>query len=231
MAEATQVPQVEQSTGSSTIADLMPLAAEKHAGRAALLHKSGDRWVEVSYEELGMVAKEVTLGLIDLGIRKGDKVAILANTRPEWTYASFGLLGAGAASVSIYQTNSPEECHYVLAHSEARAVFVEDGEQLAKVRQIQGDLPGLELVVIFEPEGDIGDAIPFEELRERGRSRDDAEYERSVESVGRDDVCLYIYTSGTTGPPKGCILTHGNYRDVVNMTLERRTMTPEEPTY
>src|SRR5207249_11948561 len=95
-------------------ADLVPLAAERHRGRTALLHKVGDEWVEVSYEELGAVVKEVALGLMDLGIEKGDKVAILSNTRPEWTYACFGLLGAGAASVSVYQTNSPEECHYVL---------------------------------------------------------------------------------------------------------------------
>jgi long-chain acyl-CoA synthetase len=231
MAEATQVPQLERSTGSKTMADMVPLAAERHGGSTALLHKVGEEWVEVTYEELGRTAKEITLGLLDLGIQKGDKVAILANTRPEWTYAMFGLLGAGAASVSIYQTNSPEECHYVLEHSESRAVFVEDAEQLAKVRQVEDRLPKLEFVIVFEPEGDIGDAIPLEQLRERGRARDDAEYERSVESVGREDVCLYIYTSGTTGPPKGCILTHGNYRDVVNMTIQRGTMTAEELTY
>src|SRR5207237_840021 len=89
-------------------------------------------------------------------------------------------------------------------------------------------LPKLEFVIVFEPEGDIGDAIPLHDLRERGRAHDDAEYERRVESVGRDDVCLYIYTSGTTGPPKGCILTHGNYRDVVNMTIEQGTLSGEE---
>jgi long-chain acyl-CoA synthetase len=231
MAEATQIPSLERSTGSKTIADLISLAAQKHGSRTALLHKVGDEWVEVSYEELGTVVKEVALGLMDLGIEKGDKVAILSNTRAEWTYACFGLLATGAASVSVYQTNSPEECQYVLSHSEARAVFVEDAEQLAKVRQIEDTLPGLELVIVFEPEGDIGDAIPFDKLRERGRAHDDAEYERRVESVGRDDVCLYIYTSGTTGPPKGCILTHGNYRDVVNMTIEQGTLSGDEVAY
>jgi len=231
MAEATQVPSLERSTGSKTIADLVSRAAVRHGGRTAQLHKVGDEWVGVSYEELGTVVKEVALGLMDLGIEKGDKVAILSNTRPEWTHACFGVLAAGAASVSVYQTNSPEECQYVLSHSEARAVFVEDGEQLAKVRQVEDALPNLELVIVFEPEGDIGDAIPLEDLRERGRARDDAEYERRVESVGRDDVCLYIYTSGTTGPPKGCILTHGNYRDVVNMTIEQGTLSGDEVAY
>src|SRR4051812_40755213 len=146
MAEATQVPLLDRSTGSKTIADLVPLAARKHGDRTALLHKVGDEWVEVSYEELGTVVREAALGLMDLGIEKGDKVAILSNTRAEWTYACFGLLAAGAASVSVYQTNSPEECQYVLSHSESRAVFVEDGEQLAKVRQVENSLPSLEFV-------------------------------------------------------------------------------------
>src|SRR5689334_25367876 len=114
MAEVTQVPALEQSTGSKTIADIVPRAAEKYGRKAALLHKVDGDWREVSYEELGAIVKEVTLGLVDLGIGRGDRVAILSNTRPEWTYANFGLLGTGAASVSIYQTNSPEECHYVL---------------------------------------------------------------------------------------------------------------------
>jgi long-chain acyl-CoA synthetase len=231
MAEATRISTLDASTGSKTIADLVPLAARRHGDKPALLHKVGDKWVDVSYEELGQVVEEVALGLLDLGIQKGERVAILSNTRPEWTYANFGLLGTGAASVSVYQTNSPEECHYVLDHSEARAVFVEDAEQLAKIREVEDRLPKLEFVIVFEPEGDIGDAIAFEDLRERGQARDHSEYEHSVTSVGPDDVCLYIYTSGTTGPPKGCILTHGNYRKVVDLVIEQRTMTGEELTY
>src|SRR4051794_27778754 len=218
-------------SGATTMAGLVAVAAKQFAGAPALRHKVGDEWVDIDYADLGNAVSEVARGLIDLGIGRGDRVSILANTRPEWTFVNFGILAAGAASVSIYQTNSPEECHYVLEHSESRAVFVEDAEQLAKVRQVEDRLPKLEFVIVFEPEGDMGDAIAFEELRERGRVRDDAEYERSLGSVGRDDVCLYIYTSGTTGPPKGCILTHGNYRDVVNMTIQRGTMTADELTY
>jgi long-chain acyl-CoA synthetase len=227
----TATPAQEASTGSSTIADIVRIAADKHAGKAALKHKSGDQWVDVSYEELGETVKEVALGLIDLGIQKGDKISILSHTRPEWTYANFGILAAGATSVSIYQTNSPEEVHYVLDHSESRAVFVEDQEQLAKVREIEDDLPNLEFVIITDAEGDVGDAIPLAGLRERGRGREDSEYEQRVASVGRDDICLYIYTSGTTGPPKGCILTHGNYRDVTTMTQELGTLSADELVY
>src|SRR3954470_9565659 len=210
--EVGTISAAEASTGSRTMADLVALAGEKHGDRPAIKHKVGDEWVDVSYKDLADKVKNVALGLIELGIKPGDKVSILSNTRPEWTYACFGILGAGATCVSIYQTNSPEECHYVLHHSDSRAVFVEDGEQLAKVREVEGDLPALDHVIVMAPEEglDLGDAISLDELRERGRAGDRAEYERRIEAVSPDDTCVFIYTSGTTGPPKGCILTHGN---------------------
>src|SRR5881227_1318882 len=152
-AGTASTPSRSTATGATTMASLAAVAAQKFAGKPALRHKVGDEWVDIDYSELGGSVSEVARGLIDLGIVRGDRVSILANTRPEWTYANLGILAAGAASVSIYQTNSPEECHYVLEHSESRAVFVEDGEQLAKVREIEDDLPALEFVIVMEPDG------------------------------------------------------------------------------
>ena len=132
----------EASTGSRTMADLALAAGAKFADSPALRHKSGDEWVDITFAELADKVRTVAAGLIELGIQPGDKVAILSNSRAEWTSACFGILAAGATCVSIYQTNSPQECHYVLNHSEARAVFVEDEEQLAKVRAVRDDLVG-----------------------------------------------------------------------------------------
>jgi long-chain acyl-CoA synthetase len=221
----------EASTGSRTMADLIALAGKKHADRPAIKHKLGDEWVDVSYRQLAEKVKHVALGLIDLGIQPGDKVSILSNTRPEWTYACFGILGSAATCVSIYQTNSPEECHYVLHHSESRAVFVEDAEQLEKIRHVESELPELELIVVMEPSGDIGDAIAMDDLCARGSRRPAADYEERLAGVGEDDMCLYIYTSGTTGPPKGCLLTHGNYRRVTDMVESDGVMTDDEVIY
>ncbi len=216
--EATTVPAAEASTGSTTMADMARLAAERGGDAPALKHKSGDEWLELSYTELGEAVKEIALGLVDVGIEKGERVGILAHTRPEWTFANLGILSSGAVSVSIYQTNSAEECQYVLHHSESRAVFVEDVEQLEKVRSVRSELPELELVVVIEPGGALGDdEISLDELRERGRERDDSDYDERVASVTPEDTCVFMYTSGTTGPPKGCILTHGNYRNVTSM--------------
>ena len=125
----------EQSTGSKTIADLLPLAAERHADLRAVTYKDpSGQWVSKTYREVGETVKSLSLGLIDLGIVKGDKVSILANTRPEWTYVDYAALTAGATVVPIYQTNSPEECQYVMENSDAKAVIVEDEEQMEKVR-------------------------------------------------------------------------------------------------
>ena len=222
-----------KGTGSKTIADLLPLAAAKYADRPALRHKVGEEWRDVSYAELGEIAREVSLGLVDLGIKPGDKVAILSHTRVEWPYACFGILCAGATLVTIYQTNSPEECHYVADHSESRLIFAEDAEQLAKIRKIRERLPHLEQLVVIDPAGvELADGeMTLEELRERGRGQGESEFERRYSTVGPDDICLYIYTSGTTGPPKGCLLSHGNYRAITSSVNDVTVLEGGDCTY
>src|SRR5215211_5943640 len=222
-----------QAAGSKTIADLLPVAVERFADRPAQRYKDGDEWKDISYAELGGISREVSLGLIDLGLAPADKVSILAHTRPEWTWACFGIQCAGCTLVTIYQTNSPEECQYVAGHSESRAIFVEDAEQLAKIRQVRDQLPRLEFVVVMGPAGaDLGDdAIDLDELRERGRVRDESDFEARFSAVSPDDYCLYIYTSGTTGPPKGCLLTHANYRAITDAVVNQGVIEPGDSTY
>ena len=221
-----------QGTGSKSIADLLPLAVQQHGDKPALRHKAGDEWRDTSYTELGESVSEIARGLIDLGIAPGERVSILSHTRPEWTHAYFGISCAGAAGVSIYQTNSPVECHYVLEHSESRAVFVEDAEQLGKVREVEDRLPHLDFIIVFDPgDADLGDAISLDDLRERGRGRDAAEVEERYSAVGPDDICLYIYTSGTTGPPKGCLLSHGNYRAITSASEQQGVLAEGDTVY
>jgi long-chain acyl-CoA synthetase len=222
-----------QATGSRTIADLLPLAVERFGDQPAQRYKVGEDWKDVSYAELGGIVREVSLGLVDLGLEAGDKVSILAHTRPEWTQACFGLLTAGCTLVTIYQTNSPEECQYVAGHSESRAIFVEDAEQLAKIREVRDELPDLEFIIVLDPAGtDLGDdAIALDQLRERGHGRDEEEFAARYSAVTPEDFCLYIYTSGTTGPPKGCLLTHANYRAITDAVVNQGVIQPGDSTY
>jgi long-chain acyl-CoA synthetase len=214
------------------MADLALLAARKHAGHTALKYKNGDQWTDVSFEEFGDTVRETALGLMSLGLEKGDRVSILSNTRPEWAYACFSILSAGGVSVSIYQTNSPSEVQYVANHSESKVIFAEDAEQLAKVRTCRADLPHLEHIVIFEPSADSSeDAVSLDDLRAKGREADQAQLDERIASVNPDDQAVFIYTSGTTGPPKGVMLTHDNYRQVVNMTQTQGTFESDDLVY
>ncbi len=218
-------------TGSRTMADLIGLAAARYGGQAALKFKLDGEWIDVSYEQLDRTVSELALGLLELGIEPGDRVAILSHTRPEWTYACFGTFAAGAIVTCIYQTNSPEECHYVLHHSGARAVVVEDAEQLAKVRAVEADLPALEFVIVMEPAAADGRTLSLDALRERGRARPQTELQARLDGVTPDAGCLFIYTSGTTGPPKACELTHGNYRAITSALLPQDIVREGECAY
>ncbi|TMM02573.1 MAG: long-chain fatty acid--CoA ligase [Actinobacteria bacterium] len=205
-----------QTTGSKTIADLLPKAAELYGDRVAQKHKVGDEWREVSFRRMWEIAREIALGLVDLGIAPGDRVCLLGNTRVEWTWVDFAITVTGAVVVPIYPTNSPEECEWVIGNSDAVAIVCEDAGQLAKVFQVRDRLPALRHVITMTD----GAAITLDELRERGRGRD-AELVRRYEAVKPEDPYTFIYTSGTTGPPKGCVLTHGNYRAIVDSVGER----------
>ncbi len=216
------------TTGSTTIAGMMGRAAELHADRVAVLRKVGDEWRPTTYAEVGAVVSELGRGFLDLGIESGDRCAILAGTRPEWTFVDFALTTTGAVVVPIYPTNSPEECAYVLEDSDARLVVCEDAEQVAKVMQVRDRLPALETIVVMEPEGAPEGTVTVEALRERGRTRDTGELEARAAAVTPEDPFTFIYTSGTTGPPKGCVLTHGNYRSVLDQVLELGTLGSED---
>ncbi len=223
---------IEASTGSNTIADLLPLAAARYGGRVAVTFKRDGAWVEVTTAEVQEIAEEIALGLIALGIQARDGVSILCRTRADWTYCDFGATETGATVVPIYPTNSPEECEWVLKDSGARAVICENAEQVAKIAQIRANLPQLEHVIVIDAEPAAADALTLDDLRAKGRDQGDrAELERRIQGVRHDDPYTFIYTSGTTGPPKGCVLTHGNYRAILTMAQSTRAVDSDELTY
>jgi long-chain acyl-CoA synthetase len=212
-----------EGVGSTTVADLLPRAVAKYGSAPAVMFKDeGGQWVTRSYAEVGETVRELAQGLIALGIEKGDKVALLGNTRVEWTYFDYAALTAGAIVVPIYQTNSPEECEYVLENSDARVVIIEDEAQLEKIRAVRGRCPKLEHVIRMTGTG--GGAISQAELIERGGTLAEGDWVARYESVTPADICTFIYTSGTTGPPKGCVISHGNYRAMLDMVVAKNVL-------
>jgi len=218
-----------RGTHSKTLADLLPRSAEVYGEMPAVRYKDGEQWVTRSFNEVVEIVRPMALGLTTLGVEKGDRVAILGNTRAEWTYHDYAALSIGATVVPIYQTNSPEECRYVLENSDSKVVVVEDAEQLQKVRDVRSALPKLEHVILMT--GTAEDAISSEELAARGSAIDAGLWEQRYSAVTPADICTFIYTSGTTGPPKGCIISHGNYRAMVDMVNTTSTLEGEDLTY
>jgi long-chain acyl-CoA synthetase len=218
-----------RGTKSKTLADLLPLAAQTYGDMPAVRYKDGEQWVDRSFSEVLEIVRPLALGLAELGVVKGDRVSILGNTRPEWTYFDFAALSIGATVVPIYQTNSPEECRYVLENSDAKVVVVEDDEQLEKIREVRDKLPQLEQIVRMTGASD--DALSTEELAAKGAGGDQDRWESLYSAVTPADICTFIYTSGTTGPPKGCIISHGNYRSMLDMVNETSVIEGEDVSY
>ena len=175
------------------------------AGRtnAAYLVEGPDGWSEVSWDEAARTVDELANGLLALGIRKGDAVGILAQTSLEWALFDYALGLIGAVGAAIYANSSQKDCRYVLEHSDAVAVLVEDEAQRAKVADA-----GVAHVITFDE---------LDALRERGR-RFAAESPKALAEaeaqVGEADLFTFIYTSGTTGPPKACMIRHRNYYEM-----------------
>ncbi|HUA47624.1 MAG TPA: long-chain fatty acid--CoA ligase [Solirubrobacteraceae bacterium] len=215
-----------------TIARAAANAAERFGERTAVRYRRDDDWRENTFAEVGQIVDELAVGLIDLGLEPGDRVSLLSNTRPEWTYSSLAISRAGGIVVPIYPTNSPEECEWVAGNSDSRIVICEDASQAAKIEQVRGNLKDLEHVVLIEPETQDGSPT-IDELRRRGSSAgaNRAELERRCDAVSPADPYTIIYTSGTTGAPKGVVLSHGNCASVGLMVEQIDFITDGEMTY
>jgi long-chain acyl-CoA synthetase len=166
-------------------------------------------WRDVSWDEARTAVDELANGLFALGVSKGDAFGILARTKLEWVLFDFALGSIGAIGAGIYPSLPPKDCAYVLDHSDAVGVLVEDDEQRAKIEAERANLPKLRHVLTF---------ADLDDLRAKGRAyaaeNPDA-LAQARDAISEGDLFTYIYTSGTTGPPKACMITHRNYYEMV----------------
>jgi long-chain acyl-CoA synthetase len=204
----------KSARGASSLVQLFEFTAAERGGRTATKHKQDGRWVETSWSEMARRARDVADGLASLGVKKGDRVAIIGETTLEWILADLGTMGAAAITVPIYQSLKAHDVQYILENAGARFVFCDSEAQVAKIREVKDRLPALEGVLRFAGPA----AGPFERTL-ADLERAGAEWRRSNEgahaarlaSISLDDPACFIYTSGTTGNPKGVVLTHGNW--------------------
>ncbi len=184
----------------------------------------GAAWTPMTYREVGAAVRELAHGLMGLGLARGDKVVILSSTRVEWALADIAAILAGFVTVPIYPSNLPDQVEFILAHSGARAVFVEDAMQWNKVAGSRKRLPDLATVVLMTGDAaGLDRTVGLAALRKAGTAHAAAHPDalaRRTEEIGPDDDLTIIYTSGTTGPPKGVVTRHRNYAFIVTSALE-----------
>ena len=187
----------------------------------ALQHKKGGSYSAISHREIERRVRHIALGLASMGVKPGDRVAILSENRPEWAIADYACLASGVTDVPIYPTLPSDQIAFILNDSGAVAIFVSNGEQAAKIAQARSQVPSLTHVISFEEVGPSAD-MTLAALEHRGAAAETpqslAEYKRVADSVSPDDLATLIYTSGTTGNPKGVMLTHNNIRSNIEAT-------------
>ena len=178
----------------------------------ALRAKREGRWADIGYGEMADRVQDLSIGLLELGVRRGDRVAILSENRPEWAIADYACLAAGCTDVPIYPTLPGRQAEYILRDSGAVAVLVSNPAQLEKVMAARSRLPALAHVVAFDREASGPGVLALEEVVQRGRGARGRHGGWRADALAAEagDLATMIYTSGTTGDPKGVMLTHGN---------------------
>ncbi|GAC1373692.1 MAG: long-chain fatty acid--CoA ligase [Hymenobacter sp.] len=188
--------------------DILPYQTATFPKADALTAKIEGQWVPTSSQQVQAGANLVSLGLLALGLKHGDKVAIISMNRPEWMLADFGISQIGAVSVPMYPSITVDDYKYIFTDAGVRAVFVADKKLFDKVTEATAGLAiPAENIFTFDQ---IAGARHFDELLELGRKGPAARLEQLKAAVGPDDLLTLIYTSGTTGSPKGVMLTHDN---------------------
>ncbi|MBM7804845.1 long-chain acyl-CoA synthetase [Geodermatophilus bullaregiensis] len=198
------VPATTEVGPHEALTDMLAENVAEHGDEVGLRIQRDGRWEDVTWREFGEQVAGVAKGLVAAGVRAGDRVALQARTRYEWTVLDFAIWTAGAVTVPVYETSSPDQVAWILADSGATAAVVERAEHAAAVDSVRDQAPDLGPLYVIED-----DAVGT--LTAAGADVPDSELEARRATLGADSLATLIYTSGTTGRPKGCELTHGNF--------------------
>jgi len=211
----------ETAPSNAPMAALAARAADRYPDDLAAKYLRDGAWQELTYAGLWEQVRQLAHGLIGLGVESGDRVAILCNTRVEFSIADLAASSTGAIVVPVYPSNSPDECEWVVGDSGAKVIICENAAQVAKIDQVRSGLPALEHVIVID--GAVDGATSWADALAAGADGDDVELARRADEAQPDDACLIIYTSGTTGRPKGVVLTNEGFaagrRSAVEMAL------------
>ena len=198
------VPATMEIGPDEAIPDMLAENVAQHGDEVGLRRQIDGRWTDVTWREFGEQVSGVAKGLIAGGVQPGDRVALQAKTRYEWTVCDYAIWAAGAAVVPIYETSSADQVAWILSDSGATAAFVERSEHADAVEGVRDQAPGLGPVYVLDDDA-VGTLIAA------GADVPDSELDARRATLTADSLATLIYTSGTTGRPKGCELTHRNF--------------------
>jgi len=215
-----------------TLAELFIKAVEKHRRSDALNFKKDGEWKAISSDEMIARAEHIALGLYSLGLRKGDRVALLAANSPEWTLTDAGCQFAGVIDAPVYTTLAPNAVQYIIKDAGARILFLQNIEYYKRFREVLAECPTLERIIFFDSTDiEVENALSLVELETAGAKLKAENPELIKELTGAiapSDVATLIYTSGTTGEPKGVMLTHSNLVSNVLDAGAEHTFSPKD---
>lgn len=212
----TEVNQEPTSPSRSSVPALCLAASLQHGKDDALNHKISGEWVRYSAETFVKRVRHIALGLAALGIKPGDRVALLSENRPEWSMSDLAILSLGAINVPIYTTQAVDQVRYILQDSGTRGIFISNRRLYKHARAALEGLDFLEKLIFFDAEAASGleRATTLEALEKIGAEQDTARptaFDSYLKAIHPEDLATIIYTSGTTGEPKGVMLTHNNF--------------------
>lgn len=203
--------------GCDTVIKLFRHRVKQLGDKVAMREKNFGIWESFSWNDYGRRAREIGLGLISLGLKRGDVCSIVSENNKEWLYSDMGIQGAGGVTSGVYTTDSSDQLKYLVNDSKTRFLFVENEEQLDKYLEVKKETPSISKVIVFDPEGlhDFWDenVIMIEDLYRMGEQYAKQNPERWDQEIDRsraEDLVVLIYTSGTTGPPKGAMVSNLN---------------------
>ena len=197
----------------ATLSKLFLESCRAYPNPARMMTKAADVWTKIPTEAIETSVRRLALGLQALGLKHGDRMAILSENRPEWVMTDFAALCMGAVTVPIYTSLLPDQVRYILGDAGAKIVVCSDLEMWRKVEVVRGELPALERVVVIDGDPPAGTQA-WSDVIEMGRrveAEDPGRFEKAAGAVAPGDLASIIYTSGTTGVPKGVMLSHFNF--------------------
>ena len=213
-----------------TINQMVQNTIQQYGSKTALSHKVDKKYQDISYATLAERIKDFCLGLTELGLQKGDRVALLSENRPEWAITDLATLAGGGVTVPMFSTLTSAQVEYIVRDSGAKILCVSSEGQLQKIKDWDANVPtNLQHIVIFDDLQD--DSVrTFDQVCELGQQVENGDqvYQQASEAVEPDDLASIIYTSGTTGDPKGAMLTHSNFMSNAQAVTGVVTIGPDD---